>query len=216
MFRVLVLVATLLAGSCSVAAAAGFGLGLSYGKATITQRLYDYRTHPDEISTDLQSVGVSLIFDTAVAKDKLLNLRLSLGYEHGDYQGPLDSSRGTLGGTFGFALLKNQTLRLWAGPRLVLGYGVLDDNKRVEGHDFNVGLGPVLGANFHLSGEVSLGLELGYDFMLHALAYERVAGTSNSDYSSSQQFTTGRAGYSLSVVILFRTSGDAFVRVNAQ
>lgn len=94
-----------------------------------------------------------LSWDTAVARDSLLNFRMNLGYERfeleDDWGWKEDYHGVILEETLGVCLLANERLRLWAGPQLVTG---LYDG------DVGIAYGAALGGNLHLDPLTSLGL----------------------------------------------------------
>jgi hypothetical protein len=68
----------------------------------------------------------------------------------------------------------------------------------------NIGIAPILGMNLHITSEVSLGLELGYDLSLQTTRYR-------ADNSHVFVEIHTRTGPFLKAVFLFRTSRDRFV-----
>jgi len=136
-----------------------------------------------------EQIGISL--DTAVAEDRQFNYRMNLGFEKfelEDHWGDKDKFSGwILENTFGFQILANEKLKLWAGPQIVTG---LYEN------DFGFGLGASLGVNLHIGDKTSLGITL---------------GVRRSEYSGildDSEYDT--IGY-LRVDFFFRTAGDRFV-----
>jgi hypothetical protein len=202
----LALVATLLFITApSTTWATGFGLGITFhdDKIDITESPSGAVDRP---SYGTSSIGVNLVLDTAVAKRRLFNYRLSLGYERQTFDYPNEeelqdgeeAQRITVGNTFGFAVAQTAQMRVWLGPRLALGYA-FDSNKSADYYNLNLGLAPVIGVNFHLSPVTSLGLELGYEYS-HYETYAPGLGLGNK--------SGARQGPFLNAVILFRTHED--------
>jgi len=197
--------ALLIATTHSTAWATGYGLGLSYheDKTEITE---SNGSSVDRPSYGTSSIGVNLVLDTAVAKRRLFNYRLSLGYERQTFDYPNDeelqygevAQRITVGNTFGFAVAQTVRLRAWLGPRLALGYA-FDSNKSADYYNLNLGLAPVIGVNIHLGPLISLGLELGYDYSLYVTSEPGLGLTGKSGT---------RQGPFLNAVLFFRTSED--------
>ena len=70
--------------------------------------------------------------DSAVAKDKLFNYRMNLGYEHVP-RGSTDSTfamfnGGSFENIFGFGVYRSKLMRVWLGPSLRIAAGVLDES----------------------------------------------------------------------------------------
>jgi len=161
-------------------------------------------------------VGAGLIFDTSVTRDKLINFRFSFNYERNfaDYYRTDSGNSGeiSLEGMpegfksreeynfyndaiynrygvsfyFGFGIIRNKFIRLWAGPELLAGYKHLKlTRKRItyrnmvtyhygsgefyyfsnfESNSYNIvdgGVGITVGLNINLNNSVSLTLQSG-------------------------------------------------------
>ena len=139
---------------------------------------------------DSNTFGGGLVFDTAVAKNKLFNYRLNIGYEKLEYKADsifndtantdiTDSTqdyqlyfhRVVLDNTFGFGVVRNKNWRLWIGPQIRLGYQWGNGNMlteplamELELDGFLYGIAPVVGANIHIAKAVSIGFDSGYRF----------------------------------------------------
>ncbi len=137
-----------------------------------------------------QHSQLGLSWDTSVAMNRAFNYRLNLGYE----QFKLDDKFGVeekfegwiLENTFGFMILANENLRLWAGPQLVTG---------LYESDLGIGIGMSLGINLHIGESSSLGLTLG----VRRSEYSGILDTSDHE----------TIGY-LRMDLFFRTTNDYF------
>lgn len=131
-----------------------------------------------------------LSWDTAVADATLFNYRMNLGREKfrlDNSWGEKEKMSGTiLENTFGFRLLANEQLRLWAGPQLVAG---------IYDGEIGAGAGLALGVNLHLMPRLSLGVTVGG----RRSEYSGLLG--GSDLES--------IGY-LRIDLFFRLPGDRF------
>jgi hypothetical protein len=98
----------------------------------------------------------------------VFNYRLNVGYEriHEESRSGVEviSNGGALSNTFGFGIVRTDTMRVWLGPALRLGFDVRE-NTSGDVWDFDFGGGPVVGVNFHLGDRVSIGLTGGYHYM---------------------------------------------------
>jgi hypothetical protein len=64
--------------------------------------------------------------------------------------------------TFGFGIIRNSTLRLWAGPVIGLNFNAFLPDVGDNMYAVGGGAGPAIGANFHLGENFSLGATFGY------------------------------------------------------
>src|SRR4030067_840005 len=114
-------------------------------------------------------VGTNLTLDTAMAKDKLFNYRLSIDGENiGADRSYLSIntfyslSRFTWANTFGFGLIRTKTVRLWAGPQIALCYEFRYSDKTISDAMLYNKLGPVVGLNINAVEDVTVSLEAGF------------------------------------------------------
>jgi hypothetical protein len=121
------------------------------------------------LEKDAGHYGIGILFDTAVAKDELFNYRLNLGYEKlkarpGEGTLSYDLDGVIIDNDFGFGLIRTKSVRVWVGPELRLQYwrGYTTGSNYHDTNIFGVGIGPVIGLNYHFGPLVSLGLKGGY------------------------------------------------------
>ena len=168
----------------------------------------------DDYEADTGRFGIGFVFDTAVAKDKLFNYRLNaalvglnVDLEH-DYflsEGDADLVGLVFDNTFGFGVLRRESVRLWIGPRVRVGFYTGDTDDFTTSGDNDVtaaefGVGGVFGANFHVSPTVSLGVETGFMISGYAGEIETAFGDWDIEGGTGSLFLNG--------VVLFRLSGD--------
>jgi len=146
--------------------------------------------------------------DTNVARDRLVNYRLDVNYEHTNFTGTynFDQPMGTISGNggsinnaVGFGLVRTKTVRLWLGPTFRLGgayYGDATDIGIVD-----VAGGVDLGLNLHTSRDVSIGATVGYQY-----AYSYIGNTRDLTRGLGGGGSRARAA----ITVLFRTAGDQF------
>lgn len=163
-----------------------------------------------DYSGDTSGAGGGFVLDTAVARDKLFNYRLNIGIESlvadvDELAVEMDLGGIAMDNTFGFGVLRKDSVRLWLGPRLRVGYFNGDVQPEVAPNtDINlleVGLGGVFGANFNIGSTVTLGLTTGYIYSGYGGIIE---GVSDADVT-----LTGEGGkVLLSGVLIFRIGAD--------
>ena len=177
--------------NCAHATGIGFYLSRGSGDTDFNEDYDDDDSWYDlESSGDAKFSGYGFILDTAVAKDKVFNYRLQIGYEDVEYDldsvyyedlnmdisasvsnFELDIDRFVLDNTFGFGIVRIPNFRLWIGPQLRIGYmsgdGTYDIGGTKRNLDFDglvLGLAPVIGANFNFINNLTIGVDLGYRF----------------------------------------------------
>lgn len=205
--HVLLLVVCLLVWFAPAAMATGFGFYGTVGKGTI--RLENWEStawmDPDADSTtreDAEFLGAGMVLDSAVARDRVFNYRLNVGYEkmkiEFDREDEIDLPESGLDQLesvvidqdFGLAVYKSDSSRIWFGPELRIFFS----------HDESgIGIGPVLGINLHTGREASVALKMGFlfsDFSDNGWLFA-------SDYEKESHAFVNLA-------ILFRSRGDQY------
>ncbi|MFA5515703.1 MAG: hypothetical protein WDA20_05390 [Desulfuromonadales bacterium] len=198
---VLLTVACLLAWPASDVLATGFGFYGTLGQGEIkyeNDEVYSWAGDADGSSRDdTDLLGVGMVFDTAVARDRVFNYRLHLGYEK--LKMDTDAQKDefdrleyvVIDQDFGFALYGSAYSRIWFGPELRIFFS----------HDeFGMGIGPVLGVNLHTGRKITTALKVGFLF---------------SDFASDDFFSRDYEREShafLNLAILFRSAGDRYER----
>ena len=139
-----------------------------------------------------ESVGIGLVLDTNVQKDALFNYRLGLEAINREINNGNGSSclnncdygrRYNIVNTFGFALVRNEDVRVWLGPRINIAWNTQSGDKDYFRTEFELGIAPVLGINVDLGKVVSLSFDLDYRI-------SNITGaSSNSGSSSYSSFT---------------------------
>jgi hypothetical protein len=113
-------------------------------------------------------IGTDLTLDTALAEDRLFNYRLNIecATAVADAVPTLNAyyrvNRFTWANTFGFALLRSNAIRIWAGPQISLCYEFKSTDKSVSDAMLFNRLGPVIGININTSNDVTVSLETGF------------------------------------------------------
>jgi len=160
------------------AGAAGFGTYFDYNRGSSSWRADNGYTTWD-FDSDKKIVGLGFVFDTAVAKDKLFNYRLQLGFEawkdESEADEELDLSGIAWTNDFGFGVLRTPNLRLWLGPELKLAYvkGTLEASPDLDMSLLNFGIGPTIGVNFNVGSTLTLAVKTGYLFEFFSALGER-------------------------------------------
>lgn len=151
------------------AMAIGLGLNLTGGVGSteweVEQDFFPYSEWEEDV--DVTRVGLGLILDTTVAKNRLFNYRLNIGCEAVDYDidggGTFETEGCFMAHDFGFGIIRKKNLRLWVGPELRLSYseGELENVSTTELHMATIGIGPVVGLNLNFGKTVTLALKVG-------------------------------------------------------
>jgi len=193
-----VLLALLLAAPMMVSAS-GIGLYVPYSlgdSKSVTIYPDDNTGNDREFNYDLQSgAGIGFTFDSNIGKDSLFNYRLGLEYteqkfdkREGGHSCTNDCEYGTkfnIVNTFGFGVLRTQTVRLWVGPRINIalekdtqtGYSTTYTRNGAE-----IGIAPAIGINVNLGRYFALAADVDYRF---AATFGDTDVTENSSYYNS-------------------------------
>lgn len=112
---------------------------------------------------DFGFVGAGLVLDTCVARDKLFNYRLGLGYQKDVKYPDLGTHKISMNNYFGFGVVRMEKFRWWLGPQLGLRYYIIEsEDGNMDEAGGNVGL--ATGFNINLGKVFTLGLELGFRY----------------------------------------------------
>ena len=153
---------------------------------------------PDvDFDSDFSTFGLGFVLDTCVARDSLFNYRLQIGYEginhsieaENGYEDDLGLTGFAFTNDFGFGVLRRSFMRLWVGPELRFSYGAgeYDDRDYYDVYFMTFGIGPAVGANFHLGqAPISLAVKMSYLFEAYV-----GAGVYDGPYDYDDQVYTG-------------------------
>ena len=224
----------------SSAMAVGAGMYFSYGHGWGNvddddwDQIFDDGL-PYDYDFDENVFGVGFTFDTNVAKNRLFNYRLEIGYERvwqewpsgnptlrWDYDFPgnppppaaFTRSKYTGNGlsinnAFGFGVVRTDRMRLWVGPALRLNADWYDADD-FDVLEFNVGVGPQVGINYHVGERTSLALSFGYQYLFALHSWSR-----EPDYlfPGDEDFDSigGQHNIFVNLSFFFRSAGDRFV-----
>ena len=194
------LVLSLLLATPMVASAAGMGVyvPVSLGDSGSYTYSPDY-TSDVEVDRDYKtSAGLGLTFDTNIGKDKLFNYRLGLEYinlkvDNSDFTSSNTGyGRFNLVNTFGFGVLRTESVRLWIGPRINVGWNVDASDASYSELAFELGIAPAIGVNVNLGRVVSLAADIDYRFATVAGAWDSDTLLNSGSYTGSVTGATAR------------------------
>lgn len=113
-------------------------------------------------------LGTQVIFDTAVAKDKLFNYRLNFECDTITTQKDFifanlsyNTNRLTVANTFGFGFVRTKYLRVWAGPHIALSYEFKNRNNFIFDSLLYNKIGSVVGLNVNTGNDMTFAFEMG-------------------------------------------------------
>jgi hypothetical protein len=189
--KVLLITAALFSASQAFAAGAGVYITGTYG-------MMKWNYEPDSagsvqvpFDSDITKIGLGLIFDTNVSKDRLFNYRLNLGLDYislnynrraktnnyyESYNIPTElKDRNCLGfhanNTFGFGLYRSESYRIWVGPQVGFGFYYDDKDKsnitKSPFWNYYAMAGIAAGINMHMSESVSLAFDCGFRYTMN-------------------------------------------------
>jgi hypothetical protein len=147
------------------------------------------------------AAGLGMAFDSNIGQDKLFNYRLGLEVLKQKFEkvdgssctGDCDfGTRINMVHTFGFGLLRTQTVRLWIGPRINMAYEWDTGDNGYSRFGFEFGVAPAVGVNVNLGRVVSLAADLDYRFASTAGAWDSDLPFDGGSYSGKKRGTTAR------------------------
>lgn len=208
----------------SEAAAIGLGLYTSYGEGSAswdidwesTFRNSRQISGSGSIESETEHSGIGFVMDTNVAKDRLFNYRLKLGYEQyidiPEGGGRRDEFEGfIMSHAFGFGVLRTRLLRLWLGPQLeFFGYsGNPENNDDFDMFLIGMGIGPVIGLNINLGKVVTLAIDGGYNFRYYGGHGEQENSSVGYEEEYEEDYEIREHGGYVGFALIFRI-GDRF------
>lgn len=147
--------------------------------------------------------GLDIVMDTAVAKDRLFNYRLTIECTNFTrWEERLFSSRSyqvnrlLWANTFGFGIIRTHLMRIWAGPQVALSYEFKNRDRAILGSAIYTTVGPVVGANLNTWENVTLGFELGFRTGLVAALERPITGIRPEPMASMRLIFRGGETYS--------------------
>jgi hypothetical protein len=154
------------------------GLGAYSGAGTGSGDMTD-EDYSNVDSTSSVHSRFGFVLDSNVAKDRLFNYRLKIGYETMSVdwksnitEGDLYKASGlTISNTFGFGVLRNKAGRLWLGPEVkvsIMGADSQVPNTNMDSFTvIGLGIGLPVGMNLHIGNNLTIGFEGGYRYMFY-------------------------------------------------
>ncbi len=184
----IIVIALFLSSVCAATGLAG-GLGV-YGSYDMLLASIGWLDNSNDFAR-MKIVQLGFMFDTCVAEDRLFNYRLQVGldlstasyFDSGlSRTVSMDIWQISFINTFGFGLVRDESLRFWVGPQLGFGFGFEPEfsgnsyyGTMSDFFEFDLFAGVALGVNIHLGDAVSLcadaGLRLHEDVMVSPAAY---------------------------------------------
>lgn len=187
--------------------ASGVGVYIPYSFGDSSSLALDNSNLESDIDYK-SAVGFGLVYDTNVGNDTLFNYRLGLerlSLERDGFNGP-NFTQYNIVNTFGFGVVRTNNIRLWVGPRIILGVMSASGDGGYSETSTEFGFAPAVGLNYNLSSSLSLGVDLDYK-------WASVAGSYLSDSTSEQTYTGTTTGMNMRFSIMYRF-GETFDSVD--
>lgn len=161
------------AGRAEAAVAMGPYIDLSSGSGS-----FEWDSDSYDFDVDSSSAAVGFALDSAPTGPANFNYRLNVGLESQDLEDEFDDTL-EMGGivienVFGFALVRQQNFRWWAGPLVRFGfysgetddyYDTYGDRSRTEADLFEFGIGVATGINLRIGPHTYLAPSAGIRFI---------------------------------------------------
>jgi len=132
----------------------------------VTVAINDYGIN-DQSNRNGTFIGLGLAYDSSVTKNNLYNYRF--GFEYNNYSFISEKITDiTIVNTFGLQIYQNTKLRIWAGPRVSMGYRTVDDFTGISSNP-HFKIAGVTGINYSVSKDIALSLDI--DVFLESYYY---------------------------------------------
>jgi hypothetical protein len=204
------------------ALSAGFGAYFEYAHTDgeLDLDFNGFGTSADELDLESDKFGFGFVLDTNLARDRLLNYRLTVGYQRTNREyddvvlgsatlrlGDIDADGFTFNNVLGFGLSRGPSHRLWIGPAVRLGVDVFDTGSDdVDIVDISIGGGAAIGLNIHSEEHLTVGLTAGYQY----LYISEVISVDVPGFDETESFDAYEHVAMANITVFFRTSGDHF------
>ncbi|MCH7866127.1 MAG: hypothetical protein IH881_00405 [Myxococcales bacterium] len=179
-----------------LAAAGGVGAYFDFSRGDQTVKL----SFGDQ-SFNNDRFGVGVVLDTNVARNELLNVRVSLGYVYTDNTVGDKAHGGAFDLGIGAGFWRTPKFRLWAAPIAHIGVDYYDSSG-AQILDLGFGGGLRIGLNWHVSPRVSVSPSIAYQYLYIRETFTDDFGK-NQD-NGSEQLITARFTF------LFRDLRDVY------
>ncbi len=212
MFKKIIL--TWLISAPMALSAGGIGLYLPYslGDTMDVTVSPDGGQEFDQTTKYKPTLGLGLMYDNNLGKDKLLNYRLGVEWMDRTVNTVSNGSSSTscsgsncdmfrlqVVQTFGFGVLRTKMVRLWIGPRFNFGYNYQNNENALltqTNINFEFGIAPAAGINLNFGRYFAISADLDYRFagVGGGYTYDLNGGTSvTNTYSGTNNGATLRA-----------------------
>lgn len=169
----------------------------------------------DSVDLDSRSAGFGFVLDTSPTNESVFNYRLNIGYgyhelEHDDGF-DYESNGIYIENIFGFALVRNENFRWWAGPLVRTGYFEGDSNTQQVGPStsvkydveyFEFGIGAATGMNFKTGGVV-ISPSLGFRVSGYGGDNEWKRRDDSGTWSETEDFEASAGSVFANIALLF-------------
>ena len=222
------LLLALLVAAPMTASAAGMGIYVPFNVTETEKHNFDTSSSTDDTDTYEYSAspGFGITFDSNIGKDKLYNYRLGLEYRKADldtinghsYTGTYTKTMFNIVNTFGFGVYRNETVRLWIGPRLNIQFETAEHShtSNYSSGSFGVGIAPAAGINVSLGKVVALAFDVDYHVAGIVGSHEYTSTDYyGNTYTDNESFTGTNTGITARFYVLFKF-GEKFDTLSAQ
>lgn len=192
--------------------AAGFGLCLEGSRGSGE---HEWDEGWDSTDLDSRSAALGFVLDTSPTNQSVFNYRLQVAFAKHE----LDQDNGIefesdgiqIENTFGFAMVKNENFRWWAGPLVRVGYYEGDSNTLRAGPGTTTqwdvdygefGLGGVTGVNFK-AGNVVISPSIGFRYSAFYGDSEWVNRDGATTWGGNEDFEVTTKSFFANIALLF-------------
>ena len=164
---------------------------------------------------DSRAGAVGFVLDTSPTKERIFNYRLNVGFARqelkDDYDVTMKSNGVYAENIFGFAFIREENFRWWAGPLVRIGYYSGDSGTVQQWPDTTIktdvdyaefGLGAVTGLNFK-AGNTILSPSVGVRFIGFAGEGKTITRNNFGSFSQTEDFEGNTSNIFANFAVLF-------------
>lgn len=134
--------------------------------------IYNYRLDKES--------GIGVAIGTNLGKDKVFGYKFALEYTHPEVNNWVDDAdKIEILHTFEFSVVNTESVKLWLGPRINIGYEKFD-NGYYDRDGIEIGIAPAIWINLNLAQHFTIAFDIDYKQVLQAGSWN--LGTNTGTY----------------------------------
>lgn len=134
--------------------------------------------------------GLGIAFATNLGKANTFGYKFALELTHPQSENSsIEKDKYRMTNTFEFGIIKTQAIKIWLGPRIILGVEAHESSSGLE-----IGVAPAIGIHYNISNYLALTLDLDYKFTANIGDYYDANDEIIASYAGTENGSTVRFG----------------------